>query len=99
MEFATMKALVIAACLAVSPALTYAAQAQPTPLSMSALPCADYQRNADGTWTTRRATLVPYPNGIVPMAVNTRIPGGEDTYMGLRLGRMLDEQCNAAGRR
>jgi hypothetical protein len=95
-----MKSLVIATCLAAASALAVSAQAQ-TSSNMAApsLRCADFQRSADGSWTAQRPTLVPYPGGLVPMATSTRIPGNNETYMGLRLGMMLDEQCGAAGRR
>ena len=95
-----MKRFFVVTCLAISVALSHSAQSQPMTNGASpTLRCADFQRNADGSWVTQRQTLVPYPNGIVPFNANTVIPAGDNTYMGLRLGRVLDERCSAPGRR
>lgn len=92
-----MKTFFVAPCLVLSAALSVAAQAQTSSDALS-LRCADFQRNTNGSWVTQRQTLVPYPNGIVTFAPNFVVPPADHTYMGLRLGQMLDERCRTPGR-
>ena len=84
-----MKIVLLATCL-VTP-LAFSAQAKPA--ANQWLRCADYQRNPDGSWTARRDAMVALPGGNVTIRANTAFPAS-GTYMGVRFGYLLDEQCD-----
>jgi hypothetical protein len=67
------------------------AQAQPAQ-DLSALKCADFRHNSDGSWSPVREVTIQYPNGIVSVAPQVSFPAG-GTYMGVALAQMLNQRC------
>ena len=72
--------------------------AKANPATSGWLSCADYQRNSDVSWTTKRQALVELPGGNATIGSNITFPEA-GTYMGVQFGFLLDEQCDHALRR
>jgi len=88
------KSLLLAAFVLAASSLSAAA----APAAHGWLSCADFQRNADGSWTTRHAAPVELPGGNATIASGALLPA-TGTYMGVQFGFLLDQQCGHAARR
>jgi hypothetical protein len=69
-----------------------------TPMSTrhlnTSLECGDFQRNADGTWTSIHDVTLASPNGPVPVASGTSFREGS-FFMGVDVAWALKQECGA----
>jgi hypothetical protein len=94
MEEPVTKTILLAACLPI--ALATGAQAK-TSNQNAEFRCADYQRNSDGSWTTKRDVLMRLPGGNATINSNVTFPAN-GTYMGVQFGFLLDKDCRRSAR-
>jgi hypothetical protein len=66
----------------------------PTTVPSTALPCADFRHNTDGSWTALVALTITNQDGSsVQISPNTIDYRAGYMYSGLDLGALLDQQC------
>jgi hypothetical protein len=78
-------------CFAIGAAAILPALAQPAE-DLSALKCADFRHNSDGSWSPVREVTIQYPNGNESVGPQVTFPA-RGTYMGVAFAQILNQRC------
>lgn len=93
---ATSIAIAVAMVIPAADAYAQSDAIHPTAARSDALPCIDFQRNSDGSWTVIAPLVITNSDGMT-VQISPSMPAFRNgTLMaGLDLGALLDQQCPA----